>query len=306
MVRVFSSRGRGAISVPASIPPIVFTDGDWPSILNRPIFDATTNTLSWTGPLGGGPNDGSPVRQHSLLTDVNTEVITSSNGQILQGLNCLQAVRIRHNNVTLRQCRISNDEVFMVEIDANFPTGVVVEDCMFQGTGVGIDNNPAGWVPDTGGGGSICRRCNFLDLVHPIIIGEDNMQIQDNWIHDLETSAIAHTDGIIGSGGFTACTIYHNAIYSLDTSDILSQNEIAAFSGLVINNNILVMDNGSACIVIRNKNNAHLPIGAITITNNLMGKGHTYNDIDTGVITGPIIYTGNVDRLTGAPVNIGD
>ena len=134
--------------------------------------------------------------------------------------------------------------------------------------------------------------------------------IRDNWIHDLGKlvpSEDDHTDGIQGTGGFTACTIIHNSIKSFDTSCIIMQNEGAGFSGLVIDNNLLDMSaGGSACIICNGDLGAGV-VGAVTITNNRMIKGPppgTYND--TAAITGPLTYTGNTDYITGVPVSVGE
>src|SRR5450631_3283381 len=43
-----------------------FSDSDWPSAVNRPSFSG--GVLTWVGPLGGGPNNGSPIQQTRTLT----------------------------------------------------------------------------------------------------------------------------------------------------------------------------------------------------------------------------------------------
>lgn len=278
--------------------PLAFSDTDWPSILNRPTFAGVT--LTWVGPAGGGANNGRPVQQSRALTN-SGNVITSGAGQIIEGLNILGNVRIRHNNVILRQCRAFAAEAILIECDLNTPTGVVIEDCLFDCTTVA---GTTCYNPDGGGGGSIIRRCNLTGAENGIGIGENAMQIQDNWIHDLFTSVTAHTDGIQGTGGYTALTITHNAVYGVDTSCTIQQNEGAGFSGLSIDNNQLVMLNGSAAIIIRGDKGVGV-VGACSVTNNHLGKssGGTYNDIQS--ITGPLTYTGNVDWITGAPVTSG-
>lgn len=279
-------------------PTVGFSDTDWPSILNRPTFSGAT--LTWVGPNGGGANNGSPVQQSRILSNVGN---TNSSGasQVIEGLNIAGEVRIRHNNVILRQCRIREAAAFVVECDSGLPTGVIVEDCLIDGTGA---PGTTGFNPDGGGGGSIIRRCNITGCENGIGIGENNQLIQDNWIHDLSTGALAHTDGIQGIGGYTALTIRHNAVYSFDTSCIIQQNEGAGFSGLLVENNLLVMSSGSACIYIRGDKSAGI-VGDCSVINNRMTKAEgTYNNFDS--ITGTLTYTGNVDHVTGNPITSGE
>jgi hypothetical protein len=270
---------------------------DWPSALNRPVWTSGTNTLAWSGPLGGGAT-GTSVPQSRVLTDRATQLNSSGAGQVIEGLNITAAVRIRHNNVVLKQCRISAPELVLVQADSGAPTGVVIEDCLIDGTNI---QGPTGYNPDAGGGGSIIRRCNIMGCENGIMIGENNQSIFDCWIHDLFTGGTAHTDGIQGTGGYTALTIRGCAIYSTDTSCIIQQNEGGGFSGLVIDSNYLVINAGSACIVCRGDKTAGV-VGAVTITNNKMQKiaSGAYTDIQS--VTGPVTFIGNTDAITGAPI----
>lgn len=275
---------------------ITFTTGspDWPSAENRPIWNGGTSTLSWT--------DGEGVRHDRVLSTVGS-VNSSSDGQIIEGLNILGPVRIRHDNVTFRQCRVFAPEAVLVAVDNATKTGIVVEDVLIDGTSIAGTN---GWRPE-GGGGSIIRRCNITGCENAVQIGENAMQVLDCWMHDLFVGGASHTDGIQGNGGYTSLLIEGNAIYSADTSCVIMQNEGGGFSGLVANSNLLVMAPGSACFVCRDDKGAG-NIGATTFTNNYLGKpaGGTYNDIQWGHSPGPLVYTGNVDYLTGAPVAQGD
>lgn len=256
--------------------------------------------LTWVGPLGGGANNGTPVQQTRMLALTN-DVVSVYAGQIIQGLNIVGTVRIRHNNVILRQCRVVSGNAVIVQADSGAPTGVVVEDCLIDGT---LVNGSTGFNPDSGGGGSIIRRCNITAAENGVGIGENNMNIQDNWIHDLIPGGVAHTDGIQGTGGYTACTITHNAIFSTDTSCVIMQNEASGYSGLVVNNNLLVINAGAACVICRGDKGVGV-IGAISITNNKMQKisAGSYNDIQS--VTGPVTYTGNTDYITGAAITQG-
>jgi hypothetical protein len=273
----------------------------WPSAADRPMWTEGTSTLSWSGPSGGGAT-GTAVPQTRVLTLQSTTINTSSVGQVIQGLNFSSAeVRIRHNNVVLKQCRIFSGNPFLIEADSGSPTGVIIEDCLIDGN---LNLGTTGYNPTVGGGGSIIRRCNITRCENGIGIGENNMSIFDCWIHDLKSGGGAHTDGIQGTGGYTALTIRGNAIYSTDTSCIILQNESAGYSGLVVDSNLLVMNSGSACIVCRGDKSAGV-VGTISITNNKLQKigAVSYNDIQ--FVTGPVTYTGNTDYVSGLPITQG-
>ncbi|MCS3896430.1 hypothetical protein M2171_005563 [Bradyrhizobium japonicum USDA 38] len=225
-------------------------------------------------------------------------VASTSAGQTIQNLNISGTVRIRHSNVTLKNCLIQANDAYIVECDRGSPTGAVVQDCTISGLNNG---GTTGFNPDGGGGGSIIRRCNISGCENGIGIGEDKMQILDNYIHDLFHSVEAHTDGIQATGGFTSLVIRHNSIFGVDTSCIILTNNVG-FSGYAIDNNLLVMVDGSAPIIIRPVGpNA---IGAGSVTNNKLGRGvGSYNDF-TRLQPLPT-YTGNVDWRTCGAVTAG-
>lgn len=225
-------------------------------------------------------------------------VTSSANNQIIDALDITGTVVINHNNVTIKRCRITSGDFFVVSAGAN-GHHLIVEDCEIDGNGTAS----ACYLPEATLGSSIIRRCNLHNAENGIFIGENNMTIRDNYIHDLESDEVdPHYDGIQGSGGFTALMIEHNSIYGRDTSCIILQNEGGAFSGAVVNNNLLVMNAGSAPFYCRSDKGVGA-VSNITVTNNLMGKGVLYNSI-VGVTN--LTYTGNVDYLTGAPIGSGD
>lgn len=224
-------------------------------------------------------------------------ITTSANNQTIDARDITGIVRIRHNNVTLKRCLITSDNGIIVECDSGSPTGVIVEDCTIVGT---VGAGQTAFNPDGGGGGSIIRRCNISAVENGIGIGENAQQIRDNYIHNLYQSVTAHTDGIQGVGGFTSLIIDHNSIFGVDTSCVILQNEGAGFSGVIINNNLLVMTDGSAAIYCRSDKGPGA-VDSITITNNKLGKssGGSYNSI---VSVTNLTYTGNTDWVTGAAV----
>jgi hypothetical protein len=287
--------GSGVVSITASAVS-GFSDSDLPTAANRPTYNAGTNTLTWIGPNGGGANNGNPVQQSRVLTNRTTSIATTANGQVIEGLNISDRINVRHSNVIIRQCRLTNPDYYNVYCDSGSPANVVIEDCLMDG---GNRITTTGVSPEAATG-LILRRCNISGYENGAFVS-NGMQIRDCWIHDLANSGEAHTDGIQGGGGFTSVIIDHNNIDSLDTSCIIMQNESAAFSGLVVTNNKLT-GNVASCIYIRGDKSTGV-VGACTVTGNRM---HTSNSagyyFSVASVAGPITWSDNVDDITGAPI----
>lgn len=241
-----------------------------------------------------GPRPG-----HTLTA--SGDVVSSANNQVIQNLNINGTVRIRHNNVTLTDCIISSGDFFVVECDANAPTGFIMQYCEIDGN----DFAANGFDPDGGGGGSIVRFCNIHSTTDKGIgIGEDNMQIYNNYLHDFTVQGGSHTDGIQGAGGFTSLQIHDNAIWGTDTGCITLQNESSGFSGYVVQNNLLVMQSGAACVLVRGDKGPGT-VGNGSILNNNCGQDNfpTVPYFDVEFITGTCTVSGNVQYQTCASVS---
>lgn len=251
-------------------------------------FPDATNT----GPVAG-----------TVFTTTTGNLITTANGQIIENRRINNGqVDIRHSNVTVRNCIINSQDFNAIRTTALALTGCLIERCTLTGIGGSIALNTDNTV------GMEIRFCNISGYENGINIGGNGLNIHDNYIHGLTGDPeTAHVDGIQGSGGFTSCTIQHNTIVSWDTSNIISQTEGAGFSGLVIDNNLLLCDsahgNGKAYGILCQTVNANVA-SDVTITNNRIQKSATQgqNYIFVHGLTGTVTVTGNVDDTTGAPI----
>lgn len=280
-------------------------DSAWPSADNRPVYNTSTGVLSWTGPLGGGPNNGNPVQQtRSGLTAAN-DIHTSADGQVIEGMivggpSNPMRIYVDHANVTIRQCVIYGD-YFGVQIGTT-GTGpahsCIVEDCLIIGALAANGTNGVAGDGSTAGG-SIVRRCNITNFENGIYACEDNQIFRDNWIHDLFfDEAISHSDGIQSSGAFTSLKILHNAVYAIDTSCIFMKNIAGTFGGLIVDDNLLVCENVNGSSIIYVWGNA----GVSQVTNNRfkeIGNG-SYSSVQSN--TGTLTWSGNVVHDTGEPI----
>jgi len=255
-----------------------------PAPVPDPAFPNATNT----GPVVG-----------TTFTPVSGDVNSNAPGQIIENLNVTGQIIIRHANVIVRNCIINCTEFYGIStVGANL-TGCIIFRTRIIGVGntagIGLDGCP----------GVEIDRCDLSNLQNGIFISSNNMNIHDNWIHDLGSGAAdPHFDGIQGSGGFTACTINHNTIESFDTSCIIAQNEGAAFSGLVITNNKLILSDGAACVLCQDLDSGVGTVDNITVTGNRMQKG-----VNPGSSYGffhnvtNLTWSGNTDYNTGATIN---
>lgn len=255
----------------------------------------------WYGLVARGASFGVPPG--TVLTSSVGNLVSSSVGQTIDSLDLVGTVNITHNNVTLKRCHIAANDFYPVHTGGT-ATGVIIEDCTIDGGGVA-----QGCVLPEGGGGTIIRRCDISNGENGILIGENNMQIRNNYIHGLRRPASSdpHIDGIQGSGGFTSLVIDGNTVVSWDTSCIILQNEGAAFSGVQITNNTLIIDpalGGASCILCQDLDTGIGAVSGVTVTGNRMqkgtGAGQTYGFFHN--VTG-LSWSGNVDHLTGATIN---
>lgn len=180
------------------------SDLAWPSLANRPITSGTI--LSWIGPLNGGPNNGNPVKQSRTLSP-SSDVTTSSNGQIVEGLDVTGSVTIQNNNVILRQCRIKQNSTNadVVFVSGNV-TGVIIEDCEIDGSK------------------------NTLQGISPNSFNLTGTVIRRNYIHGVENGVSSQHDGdaitdcffwAFGNVGNTSYDADHIEIYATTSNGVI-------------------------------------------------------------------------------------
>lgn len=182
-----------------------------------------------TGPLGAG-------LAYADLTP-SGPVTTSSDGQIIEGLDVLGAVRIRHNDVTIRNCRIDGggSALYCVDFASRTPvTGTLVEWCELIGAAsAGIVH----YSPYT------LRRCNIHAQLADAIKAGSNCLVEECYLHDPAPAAGAHVDGcqIVtapdGPVTIRRCRIEGN--WRNQTSAILAQSATGPIAGLTVEDNLL-------------------------------------------------------------------
>lgn len=293
----------GAGNVVASIPAGAAVDAAGNLSLAS---TSTDNTVAFDpGGTTGFPDatNTGPLAE-TTFTNASGEINTTSDGQLIQNLNLNGLIRVKHNNVTIRDCKINTDGFFYgVDTDGISHTGLTVLRCkIFSGSGShgqgscilfgSIDNTTISF-------------CDLSGKENGIFIG-GSCNLHDNYIHDLGgvNPVDQHVDGIQGSSASNAI-IQHNNIISTDTSCIILQNEGGSFSNCTINNNRLIgvapIAHGILC---QARDDLPGTCSNITITNNRVNAVPTFK-IFLHAVNG-YTYSNNVDDTTGVPFGFDD
>lgn len=207
---------------------------NWPSVANRPAL--VGNTLSWIGPLGGGPSTANDVLQSRVLTNSGA-VSSSSNGQVIQGLkitsNGAIALNITHTGVTVKQCAIIGGA--FIQSVGNDDT--VMEDCYSDATG---SSQSSGLIKFR-----VIRRCNVLKFENNITTSGTvltNATIIDNWLH----AAVGPDADLIELYSADTVLVQHNSFDGTDNT-----------AGL-LNAGLNMTDQDGTVINITVENNAYI------------------------------------------------
>ena len=190
---------------------------NWPSVLNRPTYTSGTNTLSWIGPVAGGPSTANDVVQSRVLTN-SGGLISSSNGQIFENLNVTGGnssgmVQITHNNVIVRRCRLVNTSGagFGPVVSWSGSNGLI-EDCLVDGASTTSGpNNSQNGVDPYAATGLVMRRLNVQNCENHIRSALNGTVI-DCWLHAAAgaDADLIELDCNNGSAAINGWTIQHN------------------------------------------------------------------------------------------------
>jgi hypothetical protein len=203
---------------PTATPTPSPAPGGWPTAANTGVPAGTTLTAS------GG-------------------LTVNQAGAVIDALDINGAVIVNAPNVTIRRSRIHSDAFRAIENDS---TGLVVEDSE-------IVNAPAAGQPNChnaiGYGNYTLVRTEITGCENGADVGEGNVVIQDDYIHDLDITGPSwvwgntpHTDAIQGAG--SNVTVQHNTLDPTPGSD---GADAAIIMGLgthdAASNNYRILDN---------------------------------------------------------------
>ncbi|MDC3954496.1 hypothetical protein [Polyangium jinanense] len=229
-----------------------------------------------------GP-DNTGVPKGTILTPSGSIQVTT-NGAIVEDLDIQGEVQILADDVTIRRCRITSGDYYPIRYFDNDNKGLVVEDTEIIGTsadvtaGLSFSNYTA-------------RRVN----VHGSADGfkaDENVLIEDSWIHDLGNYPDQHNDGVQSTHGLNV-HLRHNRIEGASNACVQTGDESGDTTDLLIECNWL--SGGGYSLNLRGK----MPTGIKVLRNRFKGDwGYgpwTIDDPNPTVV-------GNVNDADGTPI----
>jgi hypothetical protein len=259
---------------------------------------ATTSSGSTSSSFPDASTTGVPAG--TKLTTVNGNFTSSSNGQIIDGLNVSGTIIINNAGVTVQNCHAG-----LIVIAA---PNVTIQDCTVVGIN-GSATSESGIViaspAQLGGSGSgtadgaTILRCNISGVENGIWLEGNGALIQDNYIHDLHAPPTGHIDGLQVPNDFPGvanATIRHNNFdQGLGTESSCIQ--IDNGHNFIIDNNRFYGGSYELYLLSRESGTTQNCL----IINNLFVANRFGGAIDEQPFTGLNFYRGNVDE-NGKPV----
>lgn len=234
-------------------------------------------------PKPGPTNTGVPAG--TKLTPSKSIKVTD-NGAVVQDLDVDGEIEVAANNVTIRRVRVTSGSYYPIRYDSPH-LGLVIEDSEIIGTSDDV-TSAVSFAHYT------ARRLNVHGGADGFKADEDVL-IEDSWIHDLRNGPDQHNDGVQSTGG-KGVTLRNNAISGASNACVQTGDEGAATEDLLVECNWL--EGGGYTLNIRGKN-ATRPKNT-KILNNRFGRNSGYGPwtIDDPSPT----VTGNVWDDDGTPI----
>lgn len=210
----------------------------------------------------------------------------TKDGSVVEDLDVDGEIEVAANNVTIRRVRITSGSYYPVRYDDPH-RGLVIEDSEIIGTSDDV-TSAVSFAHYT------ARRLNVHGGADGFKANEDVL-IEDSWIHDLRNGPDQHNDGVQSTGG-KGVTLRNNAISGASNACVQTGDEGAATEDLLLECNWL--EGGGYTLNIRGKG-ATKPKNT-KIINNRFGRKSAYGPwtLDDPNPT----VTGNVWDDDGSPM----
>jgi hypothetical protein len=154
----------------------------------------------------------------------------TQNGAVIENLDIAGEIQVLANDVVIRKVRITSGDYYPIRYFDNKNTGLVVEDSEIIGTSTDVTSAIA-FANYT------ARRLNIHGGADGLK-ADENVLIEDCWIHDLANADGQHNDGVQSTGG-KGVTIRHNAISGASNACVQTGDEGAATEDLTVECNWL-------------------------------------------------------------------
>jgi hypothetical protein len=166
-----------------------------------------------SGPKPDATNTGVPAG--TKLTPSGSIEVTK-NGAVVENLDITGSITVLANDVIIRKVRITSDDYYPIRYFDNDNTGLLVEDSEIIGTtgdvtsGLSFANYTA-------------RRLNIHGSADGLK-ADENVLIEDCWIHDLSNGPTEHNDDVQSTGG-KGVTIRHSVLEGASNAAVQTGDE---------------------------------------------------------------------------------
>ena len=229
----------------------------------------------------------------SLTAYAGPSTITT-NGTTVDSKTITSCIVIEADNVTFTKCSFSSAGCFWLILnDWDQGTGLVIEDCSFNGLG-NLSGDSCVNVAN-----ATVRRCNFQGTPDGVKLNSENVLFEDNYIHDLAIGGVdPHADGsqTLDTIGLT---IRHNTIIlptNATSCIILSTGSADNMRNILIEDNLLGGANYCVYGGYQSGVDDPLKVSNITIRDNWITTSVVSTGGGSGVFTSvdsPVVLSNN-------------
>lgn len=186
-----TDNGTEVVEPPPPDPDPDPPNPSWEAVVaSRDFSQVTAWYQSYTGHDGINPED--PDDEPIALEDLSFMaggLTTTSDGQVIEGYNA-NAITVRHNNVTIRRCRIRAGGNYGLNIPDDVNTGTLIQHCSFDGVVGGVyDDDDAAVYFHNGSQGRIVNSMRYCDIqgYSSGVLNHGGGAMEYCWTHNFST-----------------------------------------------------------------------------------------------------------------------
>ena len=230
----------------------------------------------------------------------------NENGAVIDGLEVFGCIRVRANNVTIRNTRVHGpgcDNRNLISVGYGTYSGLLIEDVEIDG------HNRDSFGAAIGAAGYTCRRCN----IHGVGQGANmtgDVVVEDSYIHDIYYADGSHNEALI-SGGGSNIVVRGNNLEGTPTpgtsSTISLYGDFSQIRDVLVENNLF--NGGGYCVYAGSVSSKPYPVAENTrFLNNVFGSKFDatcgwYGPVTAYQSGNGNAWSGNVWQDSGLPVN---
>ena len=247
-----------------------------------------------TGP--DGSNTGVPA---GVALKPSGSLTVSTSGAVISGLDVSGCITIKANDVTIKNTRVRGKATcggsHLIHTGMGL-SGIVIEDVELDGMGVSSGSA-------VGNEGFTLNRVNIHNVGSDGVYVQDNVVIQNSWIHGLVYESGDHNDTIMTNGDARNIVIKHNRLENPygQTAVIALFEDFGGIHDVLVEDN-LISGGGYSVYAGGNTSMPHSNIRFInnTFTRQFWPKGGQHGPVTA--LDSTITWTGNTWLDTGQAI----